>query len=163
MPSTLLIVIAAVAGAGVLLAATLAVVVRRPALVARLARFAVVRRIMVWAMKGQIRRTRKRGGLPGGTTDLEIVLAGQTGAEAEAARAMLKRMSPRQRAEVSRRTLGGEGLTALMETAATAGGDGPSPGRAERRRTTGSSAARTAGQRKAVAKRRAARKATRGR
>jgi hypothetical protein len=147
----------------VLLAATLAVVVRRPALVARLARFAAVRRLMVWSMKGQIRRTRKRGGLPGGTTDLEIVLAGQTGAEAEAARAMLKRMSPRQRAEVSRRTLGADGLASLMETAATSGGDAPAQPRAERRRAAGSSAARPTRQSKAVAKRRAARKATRGR
>jgi hypothetical protein len=164
MLSTLLIVLAVVAAVGLLLAAGVAVVVRRPSLVTRLARFAVIRRLMVRVTQAQIRRARRRGDVPAGATDLEVVLAGETGAEAQAAKAMLARMNPRQRAEFSRRTLGADGLAALMETAATAGDD-PALGRADRRRAAGAAGApgRAAQRRKAVAKRRAARKANRGR
>ena len=167
MLPTLLIVLAAVAAVGLLLAVGVAIVSRRPSLVARLARFAPARHLMVRATRAQIRRTRRRGDVPAGATDLEVVLAGESGAEAQAAKAMLARMNPRQRAEFSRRTLGAEGLAGLMETAATLDGDDASAlGRADRRRAAGvagASAGRSAQQRKAVAKRRAARKAGRGR
>ncbi len=165
MLSTLLIVLAVVAAVGLLLAAGVAVVVRRPSLVARLARFALVRRLMVRITQTQIRRARRRGDVPAGATDLEVMLAGERGAEAQAAKAMLARMNPRQRAEFSRRTLGADGLAALMESAATIDGDDDGPGRADRRRAAAAPAApaRSAQQRKAVAKRRAARKAGRGR
>lgn len=166
MPSTLLIVLIAVAAAGLLLAVGFAVVVRRPALVARLARFGPARRLMVRATHAQIRRARRRGDVPAGATDLEVMLAGENGAEARAAKAMLARMNPRQRAEFSRRTLGADGLAALMETAATADGDATTAGRGDRRRAAGvadAPAARSAQRRKAVAKRRAARKANRSR
>ena len=120
---------------------------------------------MVRATQAQIRRTRRRGDVPAGATDLEIVLAGESGAEAQAAKAMLARMNPRQRAEFSRRSLGADGLASLMETAATLeGDDGSALGRADRRRAAGvagASGGRSAQQRKAVAKRRAARKAGR--
>lgn len=138
MPFVLLIVLAAVLGTVVLLAVALAVLSRRPALMTRLARLAPVRHLMVRATRWQIRRARKRGRVAAGTTDLEVILAGQTGAEAEAARAMLKRMSPRQRAEFSRRTLGGDGLAALMDPGAR-GDDASAPGRADRRRAVRSS------------------------
>jgi hypothetical protein len=166
MLSTLLIALAAVVAVGLLLAAGAAVVVRRPALVARLARFAPIRRLMVRMTTAQIRRARRRGDVPAGATDLEVMLAGETGAEAQAAKAMLARMNPRQRAEFSRRTLGADGLAALMESAATMDGGDGGPGRADRRRAAGAAgapAARSAQQRKAVARRRAARKAGRGR
>jgi hypothetical protein len=99
-------------------------------------------------------------------TDLELALVGQDGREAEQARAMLARMNPRQRAELSRRTLGADGLAAMMETAATLDDDAVAAlGRADRRRAgglgTGAPASRTAQQRKAIAKRRSARKAKR--
>ena len=166
MLQTLLIVLAVVAGVAVLLAVAFAIVARRPSLVAKLARFGPARRLMVRATQAQIRRARKRGDVPAGATDLEIVLAGETGAEAQAAKAMLARMNPRQRAELSRRTLGDDGLAGLMEAAATLDGDDASVlGRADRRRAAGAGDApgRSAQQRKAVAKRRAARKANRSR
>jgi len=166
MLSTLLIVLAVVAAVGLLLAVGAAIVVRRPALVARLARFAPVRRLMVRMTRAQIRRARRRGDVPAGATDLEVMLAGETGAEARAAQAMLARMNPRQRAELSRRTLGADGLAALMESAATLDGPDAAPGRADRRRAAGAAGApsgASAQRRKAVAKRRAARKARRGR
>lgn len=165
MLSTVLIVLAVVAAVALLVAAGVAVVARRPSLVTRLARFGPARRLMVRATRAQIRRARRRGDVPAGATDLEIVLAGETGAEARAAKAMLARMNPRQRAEFSRRALGADGLAALMERAATADGDDAGPGRADRRRVAGAGgapAARSAQRRKAVAKRRAARKAIRG-
>jgi hypothetical protein len=164
MLSTVLIVLAVIAAVGLVLAAGAAVVVRRPALVARLARFAPIRRLMARMTTGQIRRARRRGDVPAGTTDLEVVLAGETGAEAQAAKAMIARMNPRQRAELSRRTLGADGLAALMEAAATTDGGDAGPGRADRRRVAavaGAPAPRSAQRRKAVAKRRAARKAGR--
>jgi hypothetical protein len=163
---TLLITLAAIAGLAVLLAVGFAILVRRPALVTKLARFGPSRRLMVRATQAQIRRARKRGDVPAGATDLEVVLAGETGAEAQAAKAMLARMNPRQRAELSRRTMGAEGLAGLMETAATReGDDAGTAGRADRRAAAAlaGSAARSAQQRKAVAKRRAARKAGRSR
>ena len=85
--------------------------------------------------------------------------------EAQAAKAMLARMNPRQRAEFSRRTLGADGLASLMETAATLDADDATLGRADRRRAAAASAAAgpSAQRRKAVAKRRAARKAGRRR
>ena len=166
MLSTLLIILAAVAGVALLLAVAFAIVVRRPALVTKLARFGLARRLMVRATEAQIRRARKRGDVPAGATDLEVVLAGQTGVEAEAAKAMLARMNPRQRAEFSRRTLGDGGLAGLMEAAATLEGDDAGAlGRADRRRaaTAGAASGHSAQRRKAVAKRRAARKANRSR
>ena len=164
MLSTLLIILAVVAGLAVLLAVGFAILVRRPALVTKLARFGPARRLMVRATQAQIRRARKRGDVPAGATDLEVVLAGESGAEAQAAKAMLARMNPRQRAEFSRRTLGADGLASLMETAATLDADDATLGRADRRRAdgvAGASGGRSAQQRKAVAKRRAARKAGR--
>jgi hypothetical protein len=163
MLQTLLIVLAAVAAVGLLVAIGVAVLARRPSLVARLARFAPARRLMVRATQAQIRRARRRGDVPAGATDLEVVLAGESGAEAQAAKAMLARMNPRQRAEFSRRTLGADGLASLMETAATLDADDATPGRADRRRAAAASAAAgpSAQRRKAVAKRRAARKAGR--
>ena len=165
MLQIVLIVLAAVAAVGLLLAVGIAIVSRRPSLIARLARFAPARRLMVRATQAQIRRARRRGDVPAGATDLEVVLAGESGAEAQAAKAMLARMNPRQRAEFSRRTLGADGLASLMETAATLEGDDSSAlGRADRRRAdgvAGASGGRSAQQRKAVAKRRAARKAGR--
>jgi hypothetical protein len=166
MLQTLLIVLAALAGLAVLLAVGVAIVVRRPALVTRLARVTPIRRLMVRATRSQIRRARRRGDVPAGATDLEVVLAGETGAEAQAAKAMLARMNPRQRAELSRRTMGADGLASLMETAATRqGDDAGAAGRADRRRAAAlaGSAGRSPQQRKAVARRRAARKANRGR
>ena len=165
MLSTLLIVLAAVAAVAVLLAVAFAIVARRPSLVAKLARFGPARRLMVRATQAQIRRARKRGDVPAGATDLEIVLAAETGAEARAAKAMLARMNPRQRAEFSRRTLGDDGLAGLMEAAATLDGDDASAlGRADRRRAAAAAVpGRSAQQRKAVARRRAARKANRSR
>ena len=167
MLSTLLIILAVVAGLAVLLAVGFAILVRRPALVAKLARFGPARRLMVRATQAQIRRARKRGDVPAGATDLEVVLAGESGAEAQAAKAMLARMNPRQRAELSRRTMGADGLAGLMETAATTqeGDEAGTAGRADRRRAAAlaGSTGRSAQQRKAVAKRRAARKAGRSR
>lgn len=166
MLSTVLIVLATVAAVGLLLAVGLAVLARRPPLVARLARVRPARSLMVRATRAQIRRARRRGDVPAGATDLEIMLAGEQGTEARAAKAMLARMNPRQRAEFSRRTLGADGLAALMETAATLEGDDAGPGRADRRRvaaTGGATAGRSAQRRKAVARRRAARKANRSR
>jgi hypothetical protein len=166
MLSTLLIIIAAVVGLAVLLAVGFAILVRRPALITKRARFGPARRLMVRATQAQIRRARKHGDVPAGATDLEVVLAGEMGAEAQAAKAMLARMSPRQRAELSRRTMGADGLAGLMETAATReGDDAGSVGRADRRRAAAlaGSAGPSAQQRKAVARRRAARKAGRSR
>ncbi|MGE0027573.1 MAG: hypothetical protein AB7O78_20140 [Thermoleophilia bacterium] len=166
MLSTVLIVLVAVAAVGLLLAVGVAVLARRPSLVMRLARFGPARRLMVRATHAQIRRARRRGDVPVGATDLEIVLAGERGPEAQAAKAMLARMNPRQRAEFSRRTLGPDGLAALMESAATLEGDDDGSGRADRRRVAGAGGApagRSAQRRKAVAKRRAARKANRSR
>jgi hypothetical protein len=166
MLSTVLIVLAAVALAALVVVVALALIARRPKLVARLTRFGPFRALMVRMTRWQIRRARKRGDVPPGATDLEVMLAGQTGPEAEAAKAMLRRMNPRQRAEFSRRTLGGDGLASMMQTAATADDDDATLGRAGRRRAAGmadSAASRTAQQRKAVAKRRAARKSGRNR
>ncbi|HTI33113.1 MAG TPA: hypothetical protein VL422_05500 [Miltoncostaea sp.] len=164
MLSTVLIVLAAVALTALVVVVALAVIARRPGLVARLSRFGPFRALMVRMTMWQIRRARKRGDVPPGATDLEVMLAGQTGPEAEAAKAMLKRMNPRQRAEFSRRTLGGDGLASMMQTAGTSDADDTALGRAGRRQAAamaGASGGQRAQRRKAVAKRRAARKAGR--
>jgi hypothetical protein len=151
---TTLVVIAALVVLGLALAGAFALAVRRPALLARMMRVPVFRRVLARMAAGAR------------MTDLELALVGQDGREAEQARAMLARMNPRQRAELSRRTLGADGLAAMMETAATLDDDAVAAlGRADRRRAgglgTGAPASRTAQQRKAIAKRRSARKAKR--
>ena len=82
-----LIVLGAVALAALLVVVALALIARRPKLVARLTRFGPFRALMVRMTMWQIRRARKRGDVPPGATDLEVMLAGQTGPEAEAAKA----------------------------------------------------------------------------
>ena len=161
-----LIILGIVLLVALLLVVALSIIARRPKLVARLTRFGPFRALMVRITRWQIRRARKRGDVPPGATDLEIMLAGQTGPEAEAAKAMMRRMNPRQRAEFSRRTLGGDGLATMMQTAATSDADDRNLGRAGRRKAAAMGdgpANRTARQRKAVAKRRAARKSGRNR
>jgi hypothetical protein len=164
---TTLVVIAALVVLGLALAGAFALAVRRPALLARMMRVPVFRRVLARMATSNLRRARTRAGAAGARmTDLELALVGQDGREAEQARAMLARMNPRQRAELSRRTLGADGLAAMMETAATLDDDAVAAlGRADRRRAgglgTGAPASRTAQQRKAIAKRRSARKAKR--
>jgi hypothetical protein len=161
-----LIILGIVLLVALLLVVALSIIARRPKLVARLTRFGPFRALMVRMTRWQIRRARKRGDVPPGATDLEIMLAGQTGPEAEAAKAMMRRMNPRQRAEFSRRTLGGDGLATMMQTAAMTDEDDRKLGREGRRKAAamGDGAGnRSAQQRKAVAKRRAARKSGRNR
>jgi hypothetical protein len=168
----LLIVLSSVAGALVLAAgawAGLVAAMRRPALAARLLRIrplrALMARMAAAGVRASRRRARRDGTIAAGRpmSDLEAVLAFADTEEAAGARAMLARMSPRQRNELSRRTMGADGLGGLLAAGVAAGGEGSPLGRAARRAgATGAAspardAARAARKRKAVAKRRAAR------
>jgi hypothetical protein len=160
----LLIVSSSVAGALVLTAGAwigLVAAMRRPALVARLMRIrplrALMTRVVTAGVRASRRKARRDGTIPQGrpVSDLEAVLALADTDEARRARAMLARLSPRQRNEFSRRTMGADGLAGLL----AAGGEGPHLGRAARRAgsTGAASPAHAARRRKAPAKRRAAR------
>lgn len=145
---------------------------RRPALARRMVRVPPLRwamaRMAATGMRAARRRAERDGTIPAGrpVSDLEVALSVADTDEARHARAMLARMSPRQRAELSRRTMGADGVAGLLESAAaTAAVDAEALGRADRRRVAGSAPATDAGRqaqrRKAVARRRAARKAAR--
>ncbi len=144
---------------------------RRPALARRLMRVPPLRWAMARMTRAGLRAARRRGErdgtLPAGrpVSDLEVALAVSDTEEARRARAVMGRLSPRQRAELSRRTMGADGLAGLMESAAaTSAVDADALGRADRRRVAGvapADAGRRAQRRKAVARRRAARKAAR--
>lgn len=154
----------------------LAFVMRRPALARRLMRVPPLRflmaRMAALGMRAARRRAEKDGTIPAGrhVSDLEVALAASDSAEARRARAMLARMNPRERNQLSRMTLGADGLAGLMNADLPAQGDDQAAemlGRAGRRRqavvggSEGREAQRQAQRRRAVAKRRAARKATR--
>jgi hypothetical protein len=165
----LLAVVLSAAAAGAWLG--LASAMRRPALARRLMRVAPLRWGMARMTRAGLRAARRRaerdGTLPAGrpVSDLELALVVSDTEEARRARAMMARLTPRQRAELSRRTMGADGLAGLMESAAaTSAADADALGRADRRRASGVAAAgagRQAQRRKAVARRRAARKAAR--
>lgn len=152
----------------------LAFAMRRPAVARRLMRFPPTRLILSRAaaigMRAARRRAERNGTIPAGrsVTDLEVALAASDSEQARRARAMLARMNPRQRNEFSRRALGADGLSGLL--AGTGGADDADAtemlGRAGRRGTAfagsaGRDTAREAQRRRAVAKRRAARKKAR--
>lgn len=150
----------------------LAYAMRRPALARRLMRVRPARylfaRLAAAGVRSARRRAEREGTLPATrpVSDLEIALAASGTEEARQARAMLARMSPRQRNEISRRTLGADGLSGLLADAAALDG-AEMPGRAGRRRVAGApgsagrDSARDVQRRRAVAKRRAARKRAR--
>lgn len=174
MLMTLLLILAGIACLAAIMVVALVLVMRRPSLVQRLMRYALFRRVFSRVAQAGMKAARSKaeresgGSLP--ATDLELVLAGQDGPEAQQAKQMLAQLNPRQRRELSRMTMGDDGLSGLMEVAA-AGGDltdnaAEMLGRSERRRaaalTNGSgSRARSAQQEKAIAKRRAKKKAAR--
>lgn len=173
MLTTLLIVALSVIALSALAVIGLVVVMRSPRLAARLMRFAFARKVMARVARAGLESARKKAAASGATkgagpiSDLEVVLADQSGPEAERAKALLAGMNPRQRQELSRMAMGADGLEGLM----AAGADGGEAamemlGRSERRRAAGaatSSAPRAAQKSKAVAKRRKARKANRSR
>jgi hypothetical protein len=170
---TILLVIAAVLLLVAGLWFGLAYAMRKPALARRLMRVPPVRFLMAKMTKIGMRAARKRaerdGTIPKGrpVSDLELALAVSDTEEARQARAMLARLSPRQRNELSRRTMGADGLSGLLAEGAAAEGGAESLGRTGRRQTAGVAAssgresARAAQRRKAVAKRRASRKGSR--
>jgi hypothetical protein len=153
----------------------LAYAMRRPGLARRLLRIRPLRRVMgrmaAMGMRSARKKAARDGRIRAGrqVSDLEVALAAADTEQARQAKAMLARMSPRQRAEFSRRTMGADGLSGLLaDAAALDAGDGTEMlGRADRRRgaglagSPGQDAARAAQRRKAVAKRRAARKGAR--
>lgn len=175
----LVYVLAALAAVLVVAAALwlgLALVMRRPALARRLMRVPPLRflmaRMAAVGMRAARRRAERDGTIPPGrqVSDLEVALAASDGEEARRARAMLARMNPRERNALSRMTLGADGLAGLMRSDLPFPGDDAATemlGRAGRRRQAGlagsdrGEAARRAQKRKAVARRRAARKAGR--
>lgn len=172
---TLLLILAGVIALAALAVLGLVLVMRRPALAQRLMRFAIFRRVFAKVAQAGLKSARakleREAGPQAGApmTDLEVMLAGQEGAEAAQAKQMIARMSPRQRQELSRMTMGADGLAGLME-AASADGSAEAVleglGRSERRRVqgmNGGNASREAQKRKQVAKRRQARKAGRRR
>lgn len=152
----------------------LAFAMRRPTIARRMMRVPPLRWLMARVTRAGLRSARKKaqreGRLPTDrpVSDLEVALAASDTEEARRARAMLARMTPRQRAELSRRTMGADGLAGLMGDNPLMGlDDEDALGRTGRRRGAGVAAspgrdtARAVQQRKAVAKRRAARKKSR--
>ncbi|MGD9572411.1 MAG: hypothetical protein AB7V62_11030 [Thermoleophilia bacterium] len=167
----MLITILIAAGAAIAVGAAawfgLAYAMRRPPLARRLMRVPPFRwlmaRMTASGMKAARRKAERDGVIPTGrpVSDLEVALAVSDTEEARHARAMLARLSPAQRNELSRRTMGADGLAGLMVDAPAA--DADALGRSDRRRVAGTAAAgnpsRDAQRRNAVAKRRAQRKA----
>ena len=172
---TLLIILASILLVAVAAVAVLVVVMRRPALVARLMRYSIARRILSRVSRAGIKAARKKAERSGTlvardsaapVTDLELVLSEQSGPEAERAKAMLAGMNPRQRREISRLAMGSDGLEGMMESSAQAGAASTAVemlGRSERRRVNAVSSTadrnRSAQKKKAVAKRRAKKRA----
>lgn len=165
---TILIAVGAAIAAGAAAWFGLAYVMRRPALARRLVKIPpfrwVMARMTAAGMKAARRKAERDGVIPTGrpVSDLEVALAVSDTDEARHARAMLARLSPAQRNELSRRTMGTDGLAGLMSDGSAA--EAEALGRANRRRVAGTAAptgdpSRDAQRRKAVAKRRAQRKA----
>lgn len=178
---TLLVTLAIVVVLSAVTIAFLAYAMRRPALAQRLMRLRLFRRMFARVAESGLKQMRDKaereraasgaGAVP--LTDLEVMIAGQSGDQAEQAKAMLARMSPRQRRELSQATLGADGISGLIDAAAAGVTDEDQQalvdglGRSDRRRVQALSAparpGREAQKRKQVEKRRKARKAGRKR
>lgn len=170
---TILIVLAVVVALVVGGAILFSYAMRRPRMAAWLMRNPVGRWLAMRLTRMGMKAARKRAAreaAAGGRrsavpmTDLEAMLAGQDGPEAERIKAMMASMNPRQRREFSRMTLGSDGMSGLMNgAAASASRDGKELlGRAERRRYGAAASPaernRATQQSKAVARRRARKK-----